>query len=717
MSSIDDYLKKNGRPHLSIVPNDGGGPGTDPARLRARIDAIANSAPPAARSVAEARASFGVSPPTPYQMSTPEGKALRGYVTDDSALQERLAQPAAQAPRQAGAKFSRVAQAAEQAVATAPPAAAPASVTPLHQPAAAPASNPIATPSTAGSAAMSKEAKAFQQAGGGRALPAQVGNPSLVTKLRQAMGLVDGQAGTASVGNAINGGRPTPTASVAAAARQATAARAAAAQPGAFARSVPNALGSAEQWKQTGNKVAGAAGRVAGAAGGAAAGLGQAARKLAPLAKVGGGVMGGVMGVMEVADGVKNKDAAQVALGGADLAATGALATPAAPAAGVYLGARAAHNVIDQSLSEDSKDTIGGTINEVVQGAGRLLGQEWGVDGTNYEVMRAAAARQQAQAGAAPAVPAKPAAKPAPSAAPAAAAPAASTPANGGGARQGGRGGGAGGGGGGTGAGGGRGRKIATAAAAAALPAAAAPALSAEDEALAAQVADVASGVGPDGQGGGTIYTLADGSKFSSLDMTPEQQAIAAAHQARLMRETELYMQQVAAGQRQEPVVIDGGMATTMSGVTMPQSVYEAGMARQYADTANQAAVRNADPIAAEAALFKETEGATRQAVANTQAGAQIRSAQIAAANDAERLKIEKNRRYQRAGGGHDQDTGMKLPDVFFDEQKGVYINPRPPTMPIPDERAIQYLKKNPHTAPQFDQTYGAGAAERYYRN
>lgn len=105
---------------------------------------------------------------------------------------------------------------------------------------------------------------------------------------------------------------------------------------------------------------------------------------------------------------------------GVNSLASAALYTPAAPVAGAYLGGQAAGSLINSTLAERTKDTIGGVINQGLQNVGKMVGQNWGVDDSNYLAQQASAptaagAKPTLRAGAAPAstLAAAPAAAPA----------------------------------------------------------------------------------------------------------------------------------------------------------------------------------------------------------------------------------------------------------------------------------------------------------------
>lgn len=76
---------------------------------------------------------------------------------------------------------------------------------------------------------------------------------------------------------------------------------------------------------------------------------------------------------------------------GTDALAAGALYTPAAPVAGAYLGGKAAGSFINSAMSEQAKETLGGTINQGLRNLG--IG---GVDDTAILQNRAAEAARPA---------------------------------------------------------------------------------------------------------------------------------------------------------------------------------------------------------------------------------------------------------------------------------------------------------------------------------
>lgn len=160
------------------------------------------------------------------------------------------------------------------------------------------------------------------------------------------------------------------------------------------------ALGSGAQWRdalnpgETGRLVQGNPGAIGKLAGKAASAVGAIAKPLAiPLT------------AYQLGSAVNDGRTGDAAWAAGDLAASGALFTPAAPAAGAYLGARGlyegskmAGNAITNNLSGDTLDTIGGTINQAVKGAGNLFGKQWGVndDALLADKAQAAASAQKA---------------------------------------------------------------------------------------------------------------------------------------------------------------------------------------------------------------------------------------------------------------------------------------------------------------------------------
>lgn len=144
------------------------------------------------------------------------------------------------------------------------------------------------------------------------------------------------------------------------------------------AQDLSRAVGTAEQWSSFGGKVRDAAARTANV-------VGKVAKPL-----------GIVAGANDVYQGLRDGDTARAGWGGADLAATGLLATPAAPAAGAYLagrglyaGSKLAADAINNHLSDGAKDAIGSAVNTGVRGLGNMLGQDWGVDDSAYKTQQA----------------------------------------------------------------------------------------------------------------------------------------------------------------------------------------------------------------------------------------------------------------------------------------------------------------------------------------
>ena len=125
------------------------------------------------------------------------------------------------------------------------------------------------------------------------------------------------------------------------------------------------------------------------------------------------GVLQGAMGAKDAYDGIQEGDNWKAGVGAADALAGAALLTPAAPAAGIYLGARAAWDgaqalggAINDRLSEGAKDTLGGWANQFALKTG--LG---GVDDSAKMQMDA---EQRLRGPAQSSPPAAPAAKPDP---------------------------------------------------------------------------------------------------------------------------------------------------------------------------------------------------------------------------------------------------------------------------------------------------------------
>ena len=168
--------------------------------------------------------------------------------------------------------------------------------------------------------------------------------------------------------------------------------------PSAIPGVVQKGLGTGQQWRDalnlgdTGKLVQGNPGAIGKLAGKALGVVGAAAKPLA--APINAYQLGSALN-----DGRKG-DAAWAA---GDLAASGALFTPAAPAAGIYLGGRGiyegsklAGDAITNRMSGETLDAIGGTINQAVQSAGNLFGKKWGVDDSALMQLNADnAARQQ----------------------------------------------------------------------------------------------------------------------------------------------------------------------------------------------------------------------------------------------------------------------------------------------------------------------------------
>ena len=86
-----------------------------------------------------------------------------------------------------------------------------------------------------------------------------------------------------------------------------------------------------------------------------------------------------------------NGNYGDAAIGAVDTAANLATATgsPAAVPAGIYLGAKGIASAANNSLTDNAKDAIGGTINQGVRSLGAKLGQDWGVDDSAYLAQKA----------------------------------------------------------------------------------------------------------------------------------------------------------------------------------------------------------------------------------------------------------------------------------------------------------------------------------------
>ena len=137
---------------------------------------------------------------------------------------------------------------------------------------------------------------------------------------------------------------------------------------GGLRRAATDLLGSKDQWKD----FAGGGGKLRAELG---KGVSYQPPKSAPTATAKGvGLLQGAAGAYNAYQGVKEGDALKTVVGSADAIASGALFTPAAPAAAAYLGARGAWDTgqavggaINDSLSDDTKDVIGGTINQALR--------------------------------------------------------------------------------------------------------------------------------------------------------------------------------------------------------------------------------------------------------------------------------------------------------------------------------------------------------------
>lgn len=89
------------------------------------------------------------------------------------------------------------------------------------------------------------------------------------------------------------------------------------------------------------------------------------------------GVAGMGMGAYDTVSGIAEGDMKKAGVGALDTAASGSLFTPAAPIGATYMAIRAGSGILNSTLSDDAKDTIGGTINQIGQNSGL-----WGYDDT-----------------------------------------------------------------------------------------------------------------------------------------------------------------------------------------------------------------------------------------------------------------------------------------------------------------------------------------------
>jgi hypothetical protein len=168
-------------------------------------------------------------------------------------------------------------------------------------------------------------------------------------------------------------------------------------------------FGTGDDWKRMGNSLrkgiaddAAATGRLAedtGLLGKVGGVIGKVAKPLAP-----------VTGALETASGIAKGDAGKTALGAADTIAGGALYTPAAPAAAVYLAGRTGYDVgksLGTHLPESLRDKIGGTIDQIGINTGLSQGHDLSPDQVrNVNQPAAVDAQPAASAVASPAAPA-----------------------------------------------------------------------------------------------------------------------------------------------------------------------------------------------------------------------------------------------------------------------------------------------------------------------
>lgn len=356
------------------------------------------------------RASFPPSNSAGYAATVAE----RATPPADPGIRARLTQQATP-----GAGLAQTMAGRTASLTPAPSMADPVTVQPNRTPS-TPANNPITNPNAAKitGGAVSNEGMAYEASRAGAKIPDQVGvnrnaitgvdaqgrpiantgprptvpnmppsiaapeRAGLIARLRSGVGL--GAAGVADAAPAAPVGAPPPSAP------------ALPGQPGAIRSAAQGALGSGEQWRELGAKVGGKLG-------GAARVAGAVAKPLAP-----------VLGAAELYQGVRDGDAGKAAWGAADTAAGAALYTPAAPVAGVYLTGRGAWELGKaggEKLPEGVRDTIGSGINKLVNSAGNLLGQDWGIDNrlaTQYanEQQKAASIATAARQATTPAPPA-----------------------------------------------------------------------------------------------------------------------------------------------------------------------------------------------------------------------------------------------------------------------------------------------------------------------
>lgn len=378
--------------------------GNDGMKLRLQATQGPQQPPVTPRSIAEAatrpplaEAVAGRTPSIRY--ANEAGEALRNANPDQGVLRARLGAPAATiaeaanaAPMAGAGAPSAATLRAHVGLDAAPPGARPVTVPGTTPPASLPpAAAPVAPPSAAPAAAT--------------ASPASLGDA-----LRNAR--PDESVARARLGGGASEPMPAPGEL-----RQQLGTRPAAAPgaatPSTIRSAAQSAVGSGEQWREFGSKVGDAAGKLREGANRVLSNkwVGRVAK---PAAIIGGGV--------EMVNGINEGDTGKALLGGADALAGGALFTPAAPIAGVYLTGRGAWEggkALGEKLPEPARDGIGSTINTMAQGVDKWFGTHLGVDDS---ALRAQQAQQAA--------PAAPVSKPAagksatPAAAAAAAAPA-----------------------------------------------------------------------------------------------------------------------------------------------------------------------------------------------------------------------------------------------------------------------------------------------------
>lgn len=116
------------------------------------------------------------------------------------------------------------------------------------------------------------------------------------------------------------------------------------------------------------------------------------------------GPLGAAIGANDTVQGLRNGNYRDAVLGAADAAASVAPFIPAmaagVPAAMVYGAGRGGWELGRQAsnlMSEDTRDAIGGTINNAVRSVGNLFGRDWGVNDDALLMDKAAAEKVRAE--------------------------------------------------------------------------------------------------------------------------------------------------------------------------------------------------------------------------------------------------------------------------------------------------------------------------------